>query len=908
MPPPARGRMPATPGVTSCPRQARRKGIRVTPSGFASPSIRTVPLAPARPPARRDRRRRGLVGLMLALPLALAACQSDEERIEGFMQRGEAYVEQQQYEEAIIEFKNVLQLDPEHPGAHEALSLSFLQVDKPREAYWEMSETVRVDPENLDARLRYGTISAAIGDYDLSLEQAEAVLKLDPENARAFTLRAQALESREDFEGAESDLRAAIDAEPDAPAFRFLLGNFLERRGRADEAESVYRELLEVEESFLAALTLARLKVSQSDPTEEVDAAIERVIDLVDGTPTEGEEAAPEDDASGTTSLRSNVAREDAIRAAYTLKAAVAYDRGDFERALEVLEEGVQKSESKVELIYQMAGLHRRQGDREGENAMIRRASEEAPGNAAAQLVLSAYLGQQGQLEGALEAARAAVAAEPGNRAAQLREAELLVDLGFREGVPSRIQRGREIVDAVLEAEPDSPEAFFVKAKMELAEGDIEAAKASLENTLQARPGWGQARFVLGSALAASGDLARARVELESAVESDPGLADARALLTRVYAQLGEHEFAIEEGRSYLRVRPRDIGIRIVVGQSLIRLGRSQEAYDEISEIPEEQRNAAALYALGQLDLAFDRIEEGAAKLRRAEQLSPGNPQVLRSLLAIDQKQGKLEASYERIRTAVEANPESSDLAALEATVKQLQGDVDGARDSLQRAIELDPRNLVAYQSLADLERRAGNREGVVSAIEAAAAAVPESSDLQFQLAQLYEQTGRRQEAIETYEKAIALNGDLATAKNNLAYLLAESGGDLDRALELAQQAKELRPDDGNSADTLGWVLLKRGVPSAAIGYLQEAAERFEKSDPRFPLDALVKQGIVRNHLAEAYAQNGDTGKAIDESRRTVEIYRKLADLVDERGIDFDEPDWSKEAKNRLSRLENASS
>ena len=505
-----------------------------------SPSIRAV----------ADRR--GCASLLLALGALMlfsAGCQSDEERVDGFIARGETYLENEQDEEAIIEFKYVLQIDPEHPRAHEALSLAYLEVGKPREAYWEMSETVRVDPGNIDGRLRYGTISAAIGDFELSLEQAEAVLKLDSENARAFTLRGQARESNEDFEGAERDFRSAVAVEPDAPAFHFLLAGFLERRARFDEAEVAYRRLLEVEESYLAAASLARLIVRGEERSDDLDAALDRVIRLAKTAPREPVSGESADDG-GTVSLLGNVLREDAIRAAYTLKSAVAYDRGDLDEALAILEEGVAESESKVELIYQMANLYRREGDREKENAMILRATEEAPGNASAQLVLSAYLGQQGDLAGALEAARAAVAAEPENRAAQLREAELLVDLGFAGGSAEQIQAGRGIVDEVLEAEPDSPEAHFVKAKIELAEGDLEAAKKSLETTLQSRPGWAQARFVLGSALAASGELTRARVELEGAVENDPRLTDARSLLTRVYAQLGEHEFAIESGRA----------------------------------------------------------------------------------------------------------------------------------------------------------------------------------------------------------------------------------------------------------------------------------------------------------------------------------------------------------------------
>ena len=120
---------------------------------------------------RPSRPTRALVTGLLAFSLFLAGCASDEERVVEFLDRGDAYVEDGKDEEAIIEYKNVLQIEPENATAHEALSNAFLRIQKPREAYWEMSETVRIDPSNIDARLRYGTISAAVGDFDLSFEQ-----------------------------------------------------------------------------------------------------------------------------------------------------------------------------------------------------------------------------------------------------------------------------------------------------------------------------------------------------------------------------------------------------------------------------------------------------------------------------------------------------------------------------------------------------------------------------------------------------------------------------------------------------------------------------------------------------------------------------------------------------------------
>jgi tetratricopeptide (TPR) repeat protein len=286
--------------------------------------------------------------------------------------------------------------------------------------------------------------------------------------------------------------------------------------------------------------------------------------------------------------------------------------------------------------------------------------------------------------------------------------------------------------------------------------------------------------------------------------------------------------------------------------------------------------------------------------LRKADELAPGNPQVLRSLLALDNAKDALEASAARIAKAVAANPEDSEIAEVAAELKLAEGDREGARVALQRAIELEPRNTTAQLSLANLEMLAGNDDGMVFVLENAAAALPESSDIQYRLALAYEKSGRRSDAIDAYEKSISLNGDLALAKNNLAYLLTESGGDLDRALELAQQAKEELPDDGSAADTLGWVLLKRGVPSAAIGYLEEATERF-------PANAFEVQGIVRNHLAEAYEQNRQTDKAISESRKSIDHYQQLAKIAKQQGVELAEPDWSREARERVDRLTKSS-
>ena len=835
---------------------------------------------------------------VLASSMFSIGCADDADRVAKFMANGKAYVAAGKHDEAVIEFKNVLQIEPENAAAHEALSLAYLETKKPREAYWEMSETVRLDPGNVEARLRYGTVSAAIGEYDLALEQAEAVLAIDSRSAPALILRAQAREAKEDLDGAKADFEASIDADPAGPAYRFLYAGFLERRGRLDEAERVMRELIAIEESYIAYSTLARLVARTPERDADAIPLLEKAVELAQKAPLEEPERNPEA-RGGTTSLIPNFLREEAVNTSYMMLSAFHYTRGRFDKAIEVLEEGVGHSKSKIELIYQMARLHRIEGHADEESALIRRATEDAPDSLAAQLVHSLYLSQQGDLPGALAAARKAVEIDPENRGAKLREAELLVDMGFRDKDGGAMDEGRAIVSAILEKEPDSPEANFVKAKIALTESDTAGAKSALETVLQARPDWAQARYVLGSTLTAAGEYARARAELSRAVELDPQQLDARKLLAKVHAQLGEHEFAIEQGRAYLAQRPDDGEVRIVVGQSLIRVGRGEEAYKEVERIPEEKRDAAANFALGRLDIAFGRMEQGTARLLKADAMAPGNAQVLRTLLAIDREKGRLADSVARIAEAAAANPKDSALAELQGEAALLSGDAEAGRKHLERAVEIDARNVSAQITLADLAMREGNRAEMIEVLERAAASVPESADLQYRLAAVYEQSDRRADAIVAYEKAIKLNDDLAMAKNNLAYLLAESGGDLDRALELARQAKEQLPDDGNASDTLGWVMLKRGVPSVAIGYLEEALGRF-------PADAYEVQGIVRNHLAEAFERNEEAGKAVAESRRSIELGERLMAAAKKQGVTIEEPSWSVESKKRIERLGDA--
>jgi tetratricopeptide (TPR) repeat protein len=215
------------------------------------------------------------------------------------------------------------------------------------------------------------------------------------------------------------------------------------------------------------------------------------------------------------------------------------------------------------------------------------------------------------------------------------------------------------------------------------------------------------------------------------------------------------------------------------------------------------------------------------------------------------------------VTAALRARPDDPRLVQLQGEVALYSGDPSTAEASFQRAIQLDPNDLSAYEKLARYMMVQGRSDEVLRTYESALEKNPDAGSLHLMVGSLYEMQGRVPDAVKRYEDAVRLDPTLAVAKNNLAYLLAETGGNLDRALDLAKEAKELLPDNANAADTLGWVLFKKDAPEAAVVHLREAVRGMEPDDPQLPM--------VRHHLALAYEAAGDFASAREAVEQALE-------------------------------------
>jgi Flp pilus assembly protein TadD len=108
----------------------------------------------------------------------------------------------------------------------------------------------------------------------------------------------------------------------------------------------------------------------------------------------------------------------------------------------------------------------------------------------------------------------------------------------------------------------------------------------------------------------------------------------------------------------------------------------------------------------------------------------------------------------------------------------------------------------------------------------------------------IFEKQGKLEEAKQNYALALKVDSNYETAGNNLAFLLAEQGKDLNTALSWAQMARKKQPDSPGIADTLGWVYFKLGSYVLAREQLSSWLES-------------NRQPVFQYHLAMIYKGRG---------------------------------------------------
>jgi len=803
---------------------------------------------------------RAAVALSVLLLVIAGGCTSREARIAERRKAATEYYEKKEWSEAKIALLNLLKLTPNDGEAHYQMAETLWNLQEYGEALWQYKEASRLQPDNATWKLKLAQILFVARDYDASLENVTQLLEKDPKNIDALLLRGGLKSVKGDTDGLLEDVDAALAINPAHEAALALKAQALGRKGDVAGAEDALRKLVAAKSSAANHASLARflaLTGKNDEALKELETAIQ-----VSETPEE--------------------------RTTVRLFLTNFYvNQGQMDKAEQVLLQARDDSPTDSNVLLTLARFYYSNGKADKAEEMLEEGVKAKPKDVDPLLVLADYHRRTGSMEKALGDVDRAIALDPKNEAARLRRAELLVDQKGESAKPT--EDAWAIVNDVLKQNPKSVLGLFTQGKFYLLDRKYADAATSLRRVIDEQPN-ASAHVLLGTAYLAQHQSELARSEFQQALQLDAQSLPARSQLSALYLDTNENEAAAREAKAALEQNPSDLRVGLIYVEALVRLKRNFEAREALHKI--ELKDDAPVDVRLKVAQLYRRTGErkvAAPILEKILQEDPTNAPAMAELAQADIDDRKPEEAMKKVDGWIAKQPDNAALYEMRAKIRlgspdQKPDTFDKAEADLKMAIEKDPKRVETRMTLGKLYREAWRKEGgekrldqAITTLEEAHKLQPDAPGISLELAQLCESAGRTAQAKEYYESVLRIDQDQAAAKNNLAWLLANvddpSPADLDRALQLAQDAKNALPNEPSVADTLGWIMYKKGIPAAAIALFREAIEKYPEGHPL--------RGTVRYHLARAYDRNGERDRAVAELKRALDEVSQFAERAD---------------------------
>ena len=713
----------------------------------------------------------------------------------------------------------VLARDPDHPEANYRLGAALVQTGEPSRALWPLEKASASDEYALSAGVLLASTHFRTRNYDEAIRAASRVLEIDSERPAALRIRANALLAARRLAEALEDSKRLVALFPDDYSVRAMHAAVLGELGRLEEAEREHAVLKRLGDSSedpalrdRACLAPAIFALEVKEEAEEARSLFEECAERGPADLVAVQRLAGFFDSVGETERSTALWRGAADHAPDDLALRQGLARrlealGESEQALQVLRESVEHFDSAA--AWQgVANYHRMRGEAEPALAALDRVIERSSGD---------------------------------EDRARFVQADLLIDLGD-------LERAARVTES-LEHETY---AHLLRGRIALVQGEPEQALAHFDHGIRAWPNNASARFLAGLAARDLGDTERAISELREAVRAGNAETEAALELARLYLDSGESQQAITFANMALRgrngaLRPEPYVIAV---RALAQQGEAGRANAPIARLEQLGFGVVALSERIWLAMATSGPEAAiqTALESGADLSAPEQRPVLRSLVEAELAVGRPEQSVPRVEAALERSPDDSSLHALSGSVKAAAGDREAARAAFDRALELDADSPYAHAGLADLHRQAGELEQALAGFDRAYALLPERA-YAYAAAQLLIGAGRDAEAETRLRGIVRRHPGAGGARNDLAWMLAERGEELDLALSLVKGAVGRAPE-ASVHDTLGWVHLRRGEVDLAVESLERAVA------------AAPESASIRYRLGVALGRQGETQRA----------------------------------------------
>jgi len=532
---------------------------------------------------------------------------------------------------------------------------------------------------------------------------------------------------------------------------------------------------------------------------------------------------------------------------------------GEAEQLLKEAAQNNPKIPDYLQLLAYHYGASGRRDDMLNVLAEIKTHAKDFEAVAVYQVVGDFYL-RIGDAESALREFREGILKDPTRKS---RYQKSIIEVLLRQG-----KRGEaaEVNNQILKENPKDPDAKSLSAAFLLDSGDIDNALAQLQAVVTSSPENAVAHYQLGRAFLASkrADAREAaKQQFQQAISLQPRTVLPRVGLAQLQVTTGEYQGALDSVQEILKLDPGNVSAKLIQSQAYLGQKKYGDSDSLIAGVLKSNPSSPDVYyqaGVGALTQGKSQVAE--EDFMRAYQLNPANSKSLMGVVDAEMQQGHPDKAMGLLESESKKSPNRLDIPLLMGATAQREGKYQDSLIYFTRVLDgLDKKSKVRadlYVQIAQTYRLQGNLDASIANLQKAREIVPENETVLSDLGVLMDTSNRKSEARQAYEACLRINPNNIFVLNNLAYLLAETGGDLDMALNYVQKAKGLQPNLPEISDTYGWILLKKGLAEQAIPIFKEIVARV-------PADS-----TYHFHLAMAYAQKTDNAKASEELREAL--------------------------------------
>ena len=788
------------------------------------------------------------------------------------------------------------------------LASAYTGLEKRAEARKAIDQALALQPDNASARLVQARLNLSGGDLAGTLAVVDSVIAKDAANFEAHKLKGDVLGANDKYEAAVASYRKAIELQADSIPARVALifAHMSAARNRAgskpfEEAVAQYEELKKRAPNNPLTVSIGgQLAFAKQDYRAAREFA-QRLLGMASQAPAVlqfagaveyslgGYEQAESYFAKALTSLpKSLIVRRwlamTYLKTGRTDKAIATLEQvmpevekdaemmalagdvylqsGNFAKAEEMLVKATKLAPSDPAKRVALAVVRINKGDSEAAYAELEKISSADKSTLADQTLIAAHL-RRGDLDKALKAIDVFARKEPGNSVIHNLRGRVLLAKG-------RDDDARKSFERTLELNPALYSAVETLANLDVKAGKAGDAARRLEAFIAANPKNVQALLGLASLKArTSGSTPEEVLALyDKAVAADPADPAARSSLINFYRLRNDFKKAIAAGQDAAVAVPDNFAVLDALGQAQRAAGEINQALATYGKLVSAQPNSVETH-LRFAEIYTDRkdFESAIASMKKVLAIRPDLIAAQRTLISLYLDGGKLQEALAFAREAKKQRPKDGFGYFMEgeifATRKSYAEAIQAYREGLKttgssifadklhavlllggKAEEADkfasewtrehPKDQRFNRYLVEAMMARGNFQEAYTRNLELLKAEPDNPPLLNNMAFLASRL-KRPGALEYAEKANKLAPNQPQLMDTLAVLLAESG-DVARALDLITKAKQGMPQNPTIRFNYANILVKAGKKPEARKELEELAKLGDK----FPAHAEV--------------------------------------------------------------------